>query len=137
MVTIPYSRIIRLARVRYVTVKVLWWLLAAMVFAFSGWAVWEPRDLMGTVYYLTLSGVLILLMGFVVHRIFRSRHGLTFRRADGKRCMVSFCLTSAKRRRQFVDALRGNRDTVRTLGSAASVLPALLPTEAIGKGGRG
>jgi hypothetical protein len=117
MVTIPYSRIIRLKRARYVVAKVLWWLLAAAVFAWVAAAAADPRDLVGTVYYLSLVGCLFMLAGYLVHRFLASRHVLLFRRADGKRCVVCFSLKSSKRRRQFAEVLQANRDAALSLAS--------------------
>lgn len=118
MVTIPYSRIVRLTCPQYLTVKVLWWLLAGMLFAWTAWGS-LTLDPMGSAYYLTLIGLLFLLIGYLVHRFFRSRHALLFRRADGKRCVVCFCLTRRKQRRQFAELLQANRDAARALPAPA------------------
>jgi hypothetical protein len=115
LVTIPYSRIVRLRYARYVTVKVLWWLLAGALFALYARALWDPLDPGWSLYCLLLLGLLFLLLGFVVHRFFRPRHALWFRGADDKPRLVCFCLTSAERRRQFAELLRANRDAARTL----------------------
>ena len=118
MVTIPYSRILRFTRVRYVTVKVLWWLLAAGLFAVYVPAVWDPLDPFWSSYMLVLIGLLLLLAGYLIHRFLRSRHALWFRGADGGRRLVCFCLTSAKERRRFAELLQANRDAVRALAAA-------------------
>jgi len=99
-------------------VKVLWWLLAAALFAIYVPGLWDPRDPMWSAYSLLLVGLLILLLGYLVHRFFRSRHALSFRGADGKRRLVCFCLTSRKRRRRFVELLQANRDAADALTSA-------------------
>jgi hypothetical protein len=119
LVTIPYSRIVGLTRACYITVKALWWLLTIAVFATIASTVWDPNNSGDSLYYLGLVGLMLLLQGYLMHRFFRSRHVLLFRRADGDRCVVCFCLTSRKRRRQFVDLLRTNRDAARALATPA------------------
>ena len=119
LVTIPYSRIVRLSRPRYVTVKVLWWLLAGALFAVYAPSLWDPFDPGWSLYLLALLGLLFLLLGFVVHRFFRPRHALWFRGADGRPRLVCFCLAPAKRRRQFAELLQANWDAARALAARA------------------
>ena len=119
LITIPYSRIVRLTHARYIAAKVLYWLPAAAVYALMLRAVWDAMDPAGSAYVLTLMGLLFLLIGYLVHRFFRARHVLTFRRADGKRCVVCFCLTRRKQRRRFVELLKANRDAARKLPTLA------------------
>lgn len=119
LITIPYSRIVRFTRARYIAAKVLYWLLAAAVYALVFRTVWDTLDPEGSAYVLTLTGLLFLLIGYLVHRFFRARHVLVFRRADGTRCVVCFCLTRRKQRLRFVELLKANRDAARrppTLG---------------------
>jgi hypothetical protein len=113
MVTIPYSRIVRVVYARYVMAKVLWWLLAAALFAAYTPTLWDPRDPGWSTYTLVLVALLLLLLGYVVHRFLRPRHALWFRATDGKRRLVCFCLRSRTQRRRFAELLRANRDAAR------------------------
>src|SRR5262249_48435011 len=102
MVTVPYSRILRHTYRRYLIVKVLCWLFVAALAPLLGYAHLVLRvDL----YSVMMPGLLLFLVGLLFHLLFRPRHFLVFRGADGKRYVVCFRFTSRKQRQQFVGLL--------------------------------
>ena len=121
MVTVPYSRIVRHRYCRYRTVKVLWWLLvagaAALLLVFAAQA---RQDYWAFAVIVLVLGVL----GLLLHLVFRPRHVLTFRGADGKRRLVCFRFTAGERRQKFLGLLKANLDAVRALRPPAPAAPA-------------
>jgi len=122
MVTVPYSRIVRHRYCRYQTVKVLWWLFAAAAAGLLGLAVvMQPQK----EYAAPLTLLLVLLvLGVLLHFVFRPRHVLTFRGADGKRRLVCFRFTSRRERKKFLGLLKANLEAVRALRPTAPPAPA-------------
>jgi hypothetical protein len=121
MVTVPYSRVVRHRYCRYLTVKVLWWLLVAVVGALL--------LVFGGEYAGVGLVVLVLcVLGLLLHFVFRPRHVLAFRGADGKRRLVCFRFTSRSRRQKFMGLLRANLDAVRALKAPSSAAPAQVST---------
>jgi hypothetical protein len=119
MMTVPYSRIVRHKHCAYRTVKVLWWLFAAVAAGFLGLAVaLSPHKEYGA-----LAGLLaaLFVLGLLLHLVFRPRHVLTFRGADGKRRLVCFRFTSRPQRKQFMRLLKANLDAVQALTAPAKV----------------
>jgi hypothetical protein len=116
MLTVPYSRIVRHRYCRYRTVKVLWWLFVAAVAGLMGLAVAQgpPKE------YAALAMLLLALfvMGLLLHWVFRPRHVLTFRGADGRRRLVCFRITSRPQRQKFIGLLKANLDAVKALRAA-------------------
>jgi hypothetical protein len=118
MVTVPYSRIVRHKHCAYRSVKVLWWLFVAVAGAFLGLAAaLSPHKEYGA-----LAGLLaaLLLVGVLLHLLFRQRHVLVFRGADGKRRLVCFRFTARPQRTKFLKLLKANLDAVRALPASAA-----------------
>ncbi len=115
--TVPYSRIVRHRYCRYRAVKVLWWLLVAgvgaLLLVFGG----EP-------WGVGLVVLVLCVLGLLLHFVFRPRHVLTFRGADGKRRLVCFRFTSPAQRQKFLGLLQANLDAVRALPASAPAAPA-------------
>lgn len=113
MVTVPYSRIVRHRYCRYRAVKVLWWLLVAgvgaLLLVFGG----EYRGV-------GLVVLVLCVLGLLLHFVFRPRHVLTFRGADGKRRLVCFRITSRPQRQKFTGLLKANLGAVRALRPPAA-----------------
>ncbi|HZY89285.1 MAG TPA: hypothetical protein VFE78_30970 [Gemmataceae bacterium] len=118
MVTVPYSRVVRQKHCAYRTVKVLWWLFAALL----GGSLTILLALQAHKEYLALALLLpaLALVGVLVHLLFRQRHVLVFRGADGKRRLVCFRITSRPRRKKFLSLLKANLDAVRALPAPAA-----------------
>ena len=113
MVTIPYARIVRHTYCTYATAKILWWLLVAALLGFLYWS----RSLTapgGEVSSVVWIGLVMLLLGWMVHRLLLPRYIVVFRQADGKRRLICFRLLSAKQRKQFTQLLKANRATARS-----------------------
>jgi hypothetical protein len=115
MITIPYSRIVRHVHQTYLAAKLIWWLLAAAALAWCYFAFDDGGAPELTLYICGIFALILLVLGVLVHWVFHSRHALTFRRADGKRSVVCFRFTSRKRRREFMDVLKANREGARAL----------------------
>jgi hypothetical protein len=111
MLTVPYSRIVRHRYCRYRTVKVLWWLFVTAAGGLLTLAAAREKE------YAPLAGLLLALvvLGVLLHWVFRPRHVLTFRGADGKRRLVCFRITARPQRQKFVGLLKANLEAVRAL----------------------
>jgi hypothetical protein len=118
LITVPYSRIVRHRHCTYRAVKVAWWLIAALVAASLALLnALSPHKEYGALALLLLC---LALVGVLVQLLFRQRHLLAFRAADGKRRLVCFRFTSPQQRKSFVSLLTVNLDAVRALEAAAT-----------------
>jgi hypothetical protein len=116
-VTVPYARIVRHTYHRPLIVKVLWWFFIGPVAALVGFATLGlERDWFAA----GMSALLLCLASWLSLMVFRSRHFLVFRRADGRRCLVCFRFTAREQRQKFVSLLEANRRAARALTAPAA-----------------
>jgi len=129
MLTIPYSRILRHRYCRYWTWKGLVWgwgglpfLLLPMALALSTVDSW--RDLLTVDFFVSiaLAAVGMILCGVLAHLLFRSRHVLVFRQANGKCALICFRFTDRKSREKFMALLQANQEAARSLVSPANAV---------------
>jgi hypothetical protein len=117
MVTIPYSRIGRHTYATYIVWRVLCWLVTIPVVGL----IMMPFVMMAgeaDPYFLLVGVVLLVLVGVLIHLLFRPRHILRFLHADGKPRVICFYFRSRKQRLKFTELLKENRK------AAGDALPA-------------
>ena len=118
--TIPYSHIVRHVHERYRLVKMLYWVLGAVVFLLGmmllAYNSGRPgsNDAVELLLLLILGVGILPLFGLLVHLVLRPRHLLVFRGEDGRRQLLCFRFQSSKRRSEFVKLLQANCDVVET-----------------------